>query len=287
MPLALIISSHVAGSRVGASAQAAALVQFRIDSMVVPTVLYGRHPGWGIPGGAPAPIEVMEGMLDGLEANGLFGQTDMVITGYFASAAQVRATARTIDAVRAAPREGGASNSAPGRKPTVIVDPTMGDAGKGLYVAPEVAEAIAAELIPRADVVACNAWELQRLTGTDSRDPQAAVRAGRLLNKPTLVSSVQRGNEIGVVYVDRKEAWLAAHAKAERSPSGTGDLLTALYAASILEGQTLSYGLARAVGGVAETVTAANIWNAPELPIVAMAARIKQTSPTVRIERLA
>ena len=55
----------------------------------------------------------------------------------------------------------------------------------------------------------------------------------------------------------------------------------------LLEGQTLSYGLARAVGGVAETVTAANIWNAPELPIVAMAARIKQTSPTVRIERLA
>ena len=282
MPLALLISSHVAGSRVGASAQAAALVQFRIDSMVVPTVLYGRHPGWGIPGGAAAPIEVMEGMLDGIEANGLFGQTDMVVTGYFASAAQVRAAARTIDAVRAAPRDGN-----PPRKPTIVVDPTMGDAGKGLYVPAEVAEAIAAELIPRADLVACNAWELQRLTGADARDPQAAVRAARLLNKPTLVSSVHRGNEIGVVYADRKEAWLAAHAKAARSPNGAGDLLTALYAASILEGQTISYGLARAVGGVAETVAAANIWNAPELPIVAMAARIKQTSPTVRIERLA
>jgi pyridoxine kinase len=282
MPLALIISSHVAGSRVGGSAQAAALAQFRIDSMVVPTVLYGRHPGWGVPGGAPVPIEVLEGMLDGMEANGLFGLTDVVITGYFATAAQVRAAARAIDAVRAAPREGAAS-----RKPTILIDPTMGDAGKGLYVAVEVAEAIAAELIPRADVVACNAWELQRLTGSDARDPQAAVRAARLLAKPTIVSSVQRGSEIGVVYADRKEAWLAAHAKAERSPSGTGDLLTALYAASILEGQTLSYGLARAVGGVAETVTAANIWNAPELPIVAMAARIKQTSPTVRIERLA
>ena len=31
------------------AAQATALAQFRIDSMVVPTVLYGRHPGWGIP----------------------------------------------------------------------------------------------------------------------------------------------------------------------------------------------------------------------------------------------
>jgi len=285
MPLALIISSHVAGSRVGASAQAAALVQFRIDSMIVPTVLYGRHPGWGVPGGAPVPIELIESMLDGIEANGLFSLTDMVITGYFATAAQVRAAARAIDAVRAAPREGVQPPTV--RKPTIVVDPTMGDAGKGLYVPAEVAEAIAAELIPRADLVACNAWELGRLTGTDAREPQAAVRAARLLNKPTLVSSVQRGNEIGVVYADRKEAWLAAHAKAVRAPNGAGDLLTALYAASILEGQTLSYGLARAVGGVAETVTAANIWNAPELPIVAMAARIKQTSPTVRIERLA
>ncbi|PXA91433.1 pyridoxine kinase [Caulobacter sp. D5] len=282
MPLALLISSHVAGSQVGATAQAAALTQFRIDTMVVPTVLYGRHPGWGVPGGAPVPIEVVEGMLDGLEANGLFGLTDLVITGYFASAAQVRAAARAIDAVRAAPRDGAAA-----RKPTIIVDPTMGDAGKGLYVPGEVADAIAADLIPRADIVAPNAWELQRLTGAEVRDPAGAVRAARLLNKPVIVSSVQRGNEIGVVYADRKEAWLAAHAKAERSPSGTGDLLTALFAASILEGQTLSYGLARAVGGVAETVTAANIWNAPELPIVAMAARIKQTSPTVRIERLA
>jgi pyridoxine kinase len=282
MPLALIISSHVAGSRVGATAQATALVQFKIDSMIVPTVLYGRHPGWGIPGGAPAPIEVIEGMLDGIEANGLFGLTDLVITGYFATAAQVRAAARAIDAVRNAPREGAAT-----RKPCVIIDPTMGDAGKGLYVPQDVAEAIIGELIPRADVVACNAWELQKLTGADARDPLSAMRAARLLNKPTLVSSVHRGTEIGVVLADRKEAWLAAHAKAVRAPNGTGDLLTALYAASILEGQTLSYGLARAVGGVAETVTAANIWNAPELPIVAMGARIKQTSPTVRIERLA
>jgi pyridoxine kinase len=282
MPLALIISSHVAGSQVGASAQAAALAQFRIESMVTPTVLYGRHPGWGIPGGAPVPIEVFEGMLDGIEANGLFGQVDLVITGYFATAAQVRAAARVIDAVRESPRQGAAT-----RKPVIVVDPTMGDAGKGLYIPSETADEIIADLIPRADVVACNAWELQKLTGVDSRDPIAAMKAARLLGKTTLVSSVHRGAEIGAVLADRKEAWLAAHAKADHSPNGTGDLLTALYAASILEGQTFSYGLARAIGGVAETVTAANIYNSPELPIVMMGARIKQTSPTVRIERLA
>jgi len=40
------------------------------------------------------------------------------------------------------------------------------------------------------------------------------------------------------------------------------------------------------VGGVAETVAAAQTWKTPELPVVAMAQRLRATSPTVRMERL-
>ncbi len=280
MASALIMSSHVASSRVGGSVQALALAQFKIDPILAPTVLYGRHPGWGAPGGAATPIEVFEGVLDGIEANGVLGRLDLVITGYFTNAAQVRAAARAIDAVRAAPREEGA------RKPIVVVDPTMGDSGKGLYVPVEAAQALASELVPRADYLAPNAWELERLTGAPARDPQAAVNAARLLGKPTLVSSVQRGQEIGVVYADKNEAWLAAHARSAYAPQGSGDLLTALFAAALIEGQPPSYALARAVGGVAETVIAAGMWNAAELPLVAMGARVKVASPSVRIERL-
>lgn len=282
MPLALILSSHVAASRVGGSAQSLALGQFRCDCMLAPTVIYGRHPGWGAPGGAVVPVQAFEGVLDGIEANGLFGLTDLVITGYFADGEQVRAAARAIDAIRAAPRDGAFS-----RKVRVVIDPTIGDSGKGLYVPAETAEAIRDELCPRADLICSNAWELQRLTGQDARAPVDAVRAARLLDRPVVVSSIQRVGEIGVVYADRKEAWLAAHPRIPNAPNGAGDLLTALFAAAMLEGQTPSYALARAVGGVAETITAANAWASPELPIVAMGARIKQASPTVRMERLA
>ena len=55
MASALILSSHVASSRVGGSAQVLALAQFKIDPVLAPTVLFGRHPGWGAPGGAPTP----------------------------------------------------------------------------------------------------------------------------------------------------------------------------------------------------------------------------------------
>ena len=281
MPSALILSSHVAGSRVGGAVQSLALAELKIDPVHVPTVLYGRHPGWGAPGGGAVPIETFEGMLDGIDANGLFERFDLVITGYFASAAQVRAAARAIDAVRAAPRDPEA------KKPLIIVDPIMGDAGKGLYVLAEVAQAIASDLAPRADYVTPNAWELERLTGASARDPLSAVSAARLLGRPTLVSSVARGQEIGVVYADKTQAWLAAHARAKNAPSGSGDLLTALFAAALVEGQPVSYALARAVGGVAETIAAAGMWESPELPVVAMGPKIRIASPSVRIERLA
>jgi pyridoxine kinase len=280
MPTALILSSFVASSRVGGAMQALALSEFRFEPILVPTVLFGRHPGWGAPGGGPVATDMFESLLDGVEANGAFEQVDLVITGYFTSAAQVRASARAIDAVRAAPR------AAESRKPLVIVDPTMGDAGKGLYVQPEVPAAITAELIRRADYVAPNAWELERLTGVPARSPASAVDAARLLGRPTLVSSVERGQEIGAVYADRSEAWFAAHAKNADAPRGTGDLLTALFAAALSEGQPVSYALARAVGGVAETVAAAAMWKTPELPLMAMGPKIKAASPSVRIERL-
>ena len=243
MPLALILSSHVAASRVGGSAQALALGPLGIEPVVVPTVLFGRHPGWGAPGGAAVPVETFEGMLQGIEAQGVFASADLVLTGYFASTEQVAVAARAVRACS---------------KARVVVDPIMGDAGMGLYVRGDVAEAIQRELIPLADVVAPNAWELERLTGMPVTDAASAVEAARRLGRPTLVSSIDCGEEIGVVYADASGAWLAAHRRLPNVPKGTGDLLTALFAAAMLEDLAPAERLTRAVRGVALALEAAN-----------------------------
>ena len=271
MPVALILSSYVAASRVGGMAQALALAALGIEPVVVPSVLFGRHPGRGAPGGGALAIETFDGLLAGVEADGVFARADLVITGYFASAAQVRSAARAIDAVRAA-------------RPAaqVMVDPIMGDAGR-LYVAAEVAEAIAADLVPRADLIAPNAWELERLSDLSVDDPPTAVLAARSLGKPVLVSSVPCGDAIGVVYADRDGAWLASHPRVANAPNGVGDLLTALFAAALIEGLPADQALGRAVGGVAGAALAAE---AEELPIVAMGARLGRTSTRVQLQRL-
>ncbi len=252
--------------------QGQVLAGFGIEPVVVPTVLFGRHPGWGPPGGAATPDDIFEGMLEGIAANGVLSAADLVITGYFGSARQAAAAAAAIRACEGA---------------QVVVDPVMGDAGKDLYVRPEVAEAVASELVPLAGLVAPNAWELHRLTGETVTSPAAALEAAAALGKPTLVSSVDCGAEIGVVYADAEGAFLAAHPWLDDPPSGTGDLLTALFAASLLEDLWPSERLARAVSGVLMAIEAAKALGEAELPLAGMGELLKKAAPAVRIEELA
>ena len=76
-----------------------------------------------------------------------------MLTGYFSRPEQVTTACRALSVIRAA-------------NPNVltIVDPVMGDAGKGLYVNAAVAEAVSEGLVPRADLITPNAWELSRLS---------------------------------------------------------------------------------------------------------------------------
>src|SRR5438445_9611235 len=158
MPLALILSSFVAASRIGGAAQQYLLAAHRIDPVLVPTVMLGRNPSRGAHGQATPP-DIFSQMLADVEADALFGLVDLVITGHFSSPEQVEIAAAALTRVQAASE----------RAPVVVVDPILGDAppdgGRGgLYVSPQVAEAVASRLVPLADWITPNLWELGYLT---------------------------------------------------------------------------------------------------------------------------
>src|SRR5580700_11257255 len=129
MARVLILSSFVASSRVGGGAQALALARLGIEPILVPTVLFGRHPGFGPPGGAAVAPETFAAMIGGIEAQGMFARLDAVITGHFSTPEQVEIASAALVRIRLA---------AP--KARLIVDPIMGDDGR-LYVKEAVAEA--------------------------------------------------------------------------------------------------------------------------------------------------
>jgi pyridoxine kinase len=159
----------------------------------------------------------------------------------------------------------------------------MGDADKGLYVREPVAEALAAELVSEADFLAPNAWELARLSGRPVDNVASAAAAARALGRPTLVSSLAEGDDIGVAYIDAHEAWLAVHPRRRTAPKGTGDLLTAIFAAALVLGRKPAEALAVAAGAVANAVEVAAAMD--ELPIDALPTALAP-SPRVTLRRL-
>ena len=272
MARVLILSSFVAASRVGGGAQALALARLGIEPILAPTVLYGRHPGHGAPGGAAVSPETLASVLTGIEAQGTFAALDAVITGYFATPEQVAVAVDRLQRIKAA---------APAAQ--IVVDPIMGDAPGGLYVREETAEAIATLLVPRADVVAPNAWELQRLSGLEVEGPSTALRAAERLGRPALVSSVRADADIGIVYANGAGAWLATHAEASAAPKGVGDLLTGYFTAALIQGLAGGEALAAAAGALADIVAA--VQGLADPPMASLPTKLA-SSPRVRLEAL-
>jgi pyridoxine kinase len=272
MARVLILSSFVAASRVGGGAQAMALARLGIEPVLAPTVLLGRHPGHGPPGGAAVEADTFEAILGGIQAQGVFASVDAVITGHFSSAEQVAIAAETLTRVKAA---------SPGA--WLVVDPIMGDDGTGLYVRAPVAEAIAAELVRAADILAPNAWELGRLAGQAVESPASALAAAKSLGRDVMVSSIREDGAVGALYVGGGSAWLATHTPSDAAPKGTGDLLTAIFVAALVRGHVPGDALEIAVSAVAEGVAMAA--GLDELPLEAMPT-VLAPSPRVTLRRL-
>jgi pyridoxine kinase len=261
MPLVLVISSYVAGSRVGGGIAPYVLGPLKVDPVHVPTTLFGRHPGWGRPGGEAVPAATMQDMLDGVAANGLFEMADAVLTGYFATPDQVDVAAKAIDAVRAA--------RGAGREPLVMVDPVIGDSDKGLFVREETARAQADALLPRADLVACNHWEFQHLA-RPAEKLEDVIEAAAENRHNWLVGSVPfRGRIANVLAADGEVHAAASDIVEGPVPKGTGDLFHLSYVGHSVNGATPRQCLHRAIWTVETVLRAAKAWRAPELPLAA------------------
>jgi len=276
MPLALVLSSFVAASRIGGAAQQYVLAAHKIDPVLVPTVMLGRNPARGS-GGQATPPDIFARMLADIEADALFGLVDLVITGHFSSAEQVEIAADALVRVQAASE----------RAPVVLVDPILGDEPRGLYVRPEVAQAVAERLVPLANWITPNLWELGHLAGGRVEDLGQAVAAARRLGRPALITSAPaRAGEVGVLLVEAQAVTLFAHPRLAHAPNGTGDLVTASFGAGLVEGLSPLAAAERAARAASEAVQAAQDWRAPELPIIALGQRLVRPTAELRIERI-
>jgi pyridoxine kinase len=231
----LILSSWVAHGHVGLCAAAPVLQALGHSVTQLPTVQLSNHPGWPRVAGRRVPVEELGAMTDALAANGWLGQADALLTGYLPSPAHVAFAAELVARMRAA---------APDLR--VVVDPVLGDSPKGLYIAADAAEAVRATLLPRADVLTPNAFELGWLTGRETGTLAEAFAAAAALRDmaggaEVLVTSPPLSAETGLLALDGAGARLyrAPREDAAQVPNGPGDVLSALIAGGVSPGAAL------------------------------------------------
>ncbi|MEM8551298.1 MAG: PfkB family carbohydrate kinase [Pseudomonadota bacterium] len=235
-PTVVAISSHVMAGTVGLRAIGFALERRGHTVWSVPTVVMPWHPGMGRSTRtimADLPMQLGE-LATRAEA------VDGVLTGYFATAEQVEAAARFVDALRAVRPDA-----------LVVTDPVTGDEN-GRYVPDSVAEAIVTHLLPRADVATPNRNELMDLSG--GADLQAARGFGPKASVVT--SAVAANGALATWLVEAEVACAFSHRKVQRAARGTGDLFSAILTSGLLHGASREAAVAAAAAATLSAVEA-------------------------------
>ncbi|NRB01810.1 MAG: bifunctional hydroxymethylpyrimidine kinase/phosphomethylpyrimidine kinase [Rhodobacteraceae bacterium] len=230
------LSSWVAHGHVGLSASAPVLQRLGHSVTQLPTVLLSNHPGWPHVAGAPVPVSQLEAMWDALCTNAWMSDVDALLIGYMPTPDHVKLAAQMADQLRQA-----------NPMIRVVVDPVMGDAPKGLYIDPAVAAAVRDDLLPKAEFLTPNLFELgwltQRPVATLSDVCQAAqdLCARYAIDSLLVTSAPAAAGQIGVVQVTSGGAVLWQSPKQDGVPHGVGDVFAACIAGGVPVGKALGH----------------------------------------------
>lgn len=262
LPLVVSIQSQVAFGHVGNSAAALPMRACGVEVIEVPTTLLSNHPHHPTMRGRILEPSLVADLLTGLVERGAHARAAVILSGFLGEAGTADAVADFVRAARAA-------------NPGVVYacDPVMGDADIGFFAGPQLREAFAARLVPLADLVLPNAFELAALAGLPIDAPADVERARLALGHPAVVATsvplADAADRMAVVTAIATGTSTVAVARLPVRPAGTGDLLAGLVAARLALGQPLETAVARAVAGVRVALerTAAAEW--AEMPIAA------------------
>jgi pyridoxine kinase len=273
----IVISSHVIRGSVGNRAAVFALETLGYPVWAMPTVVLPWHPGHGPSTRLTFPESDFDKAIDDLIRAPWLGEVKAVLTGYFGNAAQPRAVARLIEALRK-------------QNPELIYvcDPVMGDLG-GLYIPQPTAEAIRDELLPLATIATPNRYELAWLSGAPLDDNNAIMEAAIALGPPRmLVTSAvpMMTGSTGNLYLTGNHALLAEHRLIDHAPNGLGDLLSAVFLARVMAGMDEEKALQTTTASVFEVLARSVKRGANELTLEMDAASLSTPMAMVQMRRL-
>jgi pyridoxine kinase len=246
MPTILSFSSQVAYGHVGHSAAVFVWQRLGLDVIALSTTILSNRPGYPRIAGKPTETDQLAQMLEALQANGMLDRLDAVFTGYMPSPEHVHLIADWLCHLR-------------GQRPDIRVmcDPILGDDPGGLYIKQASAEALRNRLIPLADIVKPNRFELGWLRGAEVDSLEAATEAAMELAPMVLVTSgAEPIGKLTNQLICNDRGWVTEVIRREEVPHGSGDMMAALFFGHILRGTAPEEALALATAGIEAVVEA-------------------------------
>jgi pyridoxine kinase len=243
LPLVIAIQSQVAYGHVGNSAAAWPMRALGVEVVEVPTTLLSNHPRYPTMRGQVLDPALVADLLRGLDERGLPECAAAILTGFMGRAETAAAVADFVARARA-------------RNPAIVYacDPVMGDADIGFFAAEDLRAVFAERLVPQADVIFPNAFELAALGGRAIERPADVAEARALVGVPAVVATSVpvpgRPDLIATVTAGATGLAQAVHPRLPVRPAGTGDLLAGLSVARLARGVPLPDAVAAAAAGV-------------------------------------
>ena len=236
----LSIQSHVVYGYAGNTAAVFPLQRLGYEVWVVNTVEFSNHTGYKTWRGKVLESELINDLVQGIQERGVLAKCQAVLSGYLGDASVAQAVKSAV-------------SKAKSESPSAIYccDPVMGDVGRGFYVKENIPDIIKDTLIPLADIVTPNQFELEAIVGFQIDNINDMKKALSKIHdmgpKVVLVTSFKndKDNEISMLVSDRNKIYRISTPFLPISVgmAGSGDVTTALFLAQYMQGKDIKKAL--------------------------------------------
>lgn len=231
----LSIQSKLVYGYVGANIAELIIQSHGYDIISFPTVYLAAHTQHKPIYGTVIEKDLFEDYIKGVKNLNIIPDIKNIITGYIGSVDVLESTAKFIKEIK---------ELYPDRP--YICDPVMGDV-IGLYVPEEVAQALAGQLIPLADIITPNHFELEYIIGhkadTTEKILEGISNTPVLKDKTIIVTSCilkdSNDDQLKILLIRDNKAIKIPCKKVDIEVTGTGDFFTSLLASLLARGMEL------------------------------------------------
>jgi pyridoxine kinase len=280
----LSIQSHVAYGHVGNASAAFPLQRLGAEVWPIHTVQFSNHTGYGAWRGQVFGADLVRDVVAGIEERGVLPTCDGVLSGYMGDAAIGEAILEAAVKVKAA-----------NPNARYCCDPVIGDVGRGVFVRPGIPEFMRDRALKVADVVTPNQFELDFLSGRETRTLAAALEAVEIVHrvgpKTVLVTSLHVDDtpkdSIDLVASSADGKFRLRTPLLDISVNGAGDAIAALFFFHLLKTGSSADALSNAASSIFGLMKRTKEANSREILLIAAQDEFVNPSRRFRAEKIA